>query len=191
MSDFKPRPLVSSGRVTTLSDLEANLRGAVSIIGGNAYSGGSPTGAYPGAIGIDQIKNAAWITNDRKTEPYSWCVYQVHMPDMSSMDTQRLYLPGIDVLADIAGVEWGIAYGSIQSGANWSGTVTLSTCASTLTATNLAPMTTQKSSSTQTWVPPTNPKAYGMEVVVTGTAPVGAIIYDIIVTIAIKLKHVA
>lgn len=190
MSEYSPAPLASNANRTRLSDLEANFRAAVAIVGGSAYSGGSPSGAFPGAMGKSQIKASAWISNDRKTEPYSLCVWQAQVGSLAPSSTAVIVVPGLLDVVSPSTVSFSMAYESAVGGANVSGTLQVNCCATVNTFTNVAPFAAFTATKDQAYSVPASGDPDGI-VVTLANSSVAVTMKGVVVTVTIKAKHVA
>lgn len=190
MSDYAQTPLASTYKATRLSDMESNLLGAVSIIGGSGYSGGVSAGPFTGAIGASRINDAPWISNARKKYPYSYNVYVAHLASSVTGDV-KFSVGGIDLINSPSDVLISFAYGSVVSGGpTMTGSVSLSCATTSLSFSSLAALTTAYTSSPLTFAASTDPNV-GAIAGVLSISTVGASIRDAMVIIAIKSQHIA
>ena len=194
MSEYKQRPLASQAKTTNLTDAEYNISAATQILGGSCYSGGVAVGPFTGAIGKDQLKEAAWITTARKTEPYAIVAFQGFIADLTGSGAAKVCIPGVGFIKDAVGVEYGLVYSAITGGATFSGSLAVKICGTAMTTktiTNLAAATlTTQSISGATWTPDETEAGNFIEITLTNSSA-GVTISDCVITVYIKAKHIA
>jgi hypothetical protein len=192
MSLFSPIPVASSSRRTRLLDMETNIRRAVTIVGGTAYTNGASTGVLPGAVAKDNLKVSKWVPLSRLSEPYHHVVFQGFIKSLVGSDAASLAIPGIGFIKNAVGVEYGLVY-TYCSGSNFSGSLGVSICGTAMTTktlTALAPMAlSTQSISGALWTPNEDPAGNFVDVTLTNSSA-GVTITDCLFTLVIKAKHI-
>lgn len=192
MSLFTPVPLASRAKATRLSDLETNFRLATAVIGGTSYDGGVSTGSVPGSIGRDNIKPGRWLSRDRRTEPYSIFLCQGQLESVTNGTPASVAIPGPGWISDVGSVEVGFVFNSASAGAV-SGTVAVSVCGTTIatvTFTGIAPKVIAYATTATAWTP-SRVEALNMAKATVTVTTGGATLYDSLVFVFLKAKHIA
>ena len=194
---FTPVKIATRDKVASATTVETNYRGAVDMLGGDAYSLGVTYSKARGSLTAGNLKPNTKIPAEAMANGYAVAVFQAYGRTVLSGATTSFTIPGPAAYSGTIPVEISFTFTDISGGANISGSVNATMFGEALTFTsntftNVTPGTCAGPFAINNTSFPAQPTVIGkdqftVDIVITTAA--GVTISDLMIQVTCKAPH--